>query len=273
MPESKTNDEVEFLQWALPHLKYRWAGFRKPRGQVIKRIRQRIRELSLEGIRDYKTYLRNHPEEWHILDQMCDITISRFFRDRELWKYLKNNLLPEMLKARQDNQIRIWSVGCCNGEEPYSMALLVEEVRETASEPINISILASDRNPHALSRSRTGRYPGGALKEVPSGIKKKHFRPDPDHPNHYLITGEVKDRVVFEYRDISKSLPEDMYDLICCRNLVYTYFSCERQEEFTVKIATLLHPGGFLILGAHENLPATEHFVPENQSLGIYRKK
>lgn len=273
MTKSKSDEEVEFLQWALPRLKYCWTGFRKPRGQVIKRIRQRIRELDLMDTRTYRTYLQTHPEEWPILDLMCDVTISRFFRDRELWNYLKVDLLPEMLKNREYDHIRIWSIGCCNGEEPYSMAIIAEEVQETTSDPIEISILATDRNPHALCRARTGRYPGGALKEVSAGIKKKYFRPDPDHTNHYLIADAVKARVRIEDRDITETLPEEVFDLIFCRNLVYTYFSIERQVEFTEKVATLLRSGGFLIHGAHENLPATEHFIPENRSLGVYRKK
>ena len=73
---------VEFLQWALPQLGLRWAGFRKVRGQVRKRIVRRLRELELTHIAEYRPYLAEHPAEWTVLDACLRISISRFYRDR-----------------------------------------------------------------------------------------------------------------------------------------------------------------------------------------------
>jgi chemotaxis protein methyltransferase CheR len=73
---------VVFLQWALPRLRVRWAGFRKVRRQVCRRVWRRARELGLADLVAYRAYLEEHPEEWALLDSMARITISRFYRDR-----------------------------------------------------------------------------------------------------------------------------------------------------------------------------------------------
>ena len=84
-------DCVEFLQWALPRLRMRWAGFRKVRGQVCKRIGRRLKELGLGDIDAYRSYLDKHSEEWEILDGLCRITISRFHRDRKVFECLRDS--------------------------------------------------------------------------------------------------------------------------------------------------------------------------------------
>ena len=72
---------VAFLQWALPQLQLRWKGFRKVRSQVCKRIYRRMRSLQISSLDAYRLYLQRHPGEWRVLDTLCRITISRFYRD------------------------------------------------------------------------------------------------------------------------------------------------------------------------------------------------
>lgn len=78
------NDEacVDFLQWCLPRLGKRWAGFHKVRSQGCKRIARRMQDLGLRSLDTYRDYLNAHRDEWNHLDAMCRITISRFYRDR-----------------------------------------------------------------------------------------------------------------------------------------------------------------------------------------------
>ena len=145
---------------------YLWSGYRKPRGQVIKRLRHRIEELELQGgIRAYRRYLEDHPEEWEHLDQLCNITISKFFRDRKMWDFLKDELLPKMLQANNE-PFKAWSAGCCNGEEPYSLAIVIRLVKARPGRWKEYTILASDRNRNLLKRAEAGSYPPEALKEL-----------------------------------------------------------------------------------------------------------
>src|SRR5215217_8279593 len=83
--------EVEcaaFLQWALPRLRLRWAGFRRVRRQVCKRLRRRILELRLETLEQYRSQLEIDPHEWAVLDDLCYITISRLYRDKRVFDSL-----------------------------------------------------------------------------------------------------------------------------------------------------------------------------------------
>src|SRR5918999_3370615 len=107
-------DCVSLLQWALPRLGLRWEGFRRPRRQVCRRIQTRIRELGLDGVAAYRTYLEAGPDEWPVLERLCRVTISRFYRDRGVWDVLRAELEPR----------RIWSAGCASGEEAYTAALV-----------------------------------------------------------------------------------------------------------------------------------------------------
>ena len=248
---------------------YRWEGFRKPRGQVIGRIRDRIQELGLSGgYSEYKAYLEEHPEEWSALDRLCDVTISKFFRNRKMWEYLKEHTLPD-LTDKPDNggrPVAAWSIGCCNGEEAYSLAMigerLTEESGETGSGRANrIGTLATDRNSHVLERARAGRYPAGALKELTEKEILRFFHPvndgdESESAEDYRIDDRLKRPVRFERRDIRESMPEETFDLILCRNLVFTYFAEDEQHRFLHRLKSRLRDGGYLVAGANEQLPS-----------------
>ena len=90
----KNTECIAFLQWALPRLALRWRGFRRVRGQVCKRIDHRIRALGLSGPAAYMAYLNDQSSEWAMLDTLCRISISRFYRDRPVFDYLGGTVLP-----------------------------------------------------------------------------------------------------------------------------------------------------------------------------------
>src|SRR5919106_6038837 len=94
---------VAFLQWALPRMGRRWAGYRKVRRQVCRRVRRRAQELGLDGFDAYREHLERHPEEWEALDGLTNVTISRFNRDRGVFEFLARAVGPGA---------RVWSAGC-----------------------------------------------------------------------------------------------------------------------------------------------------------------
>lgn len=252
-----TNKGTSFLQWALPKMGYRWDGFRKPRNQVLSRIRDRIEDLGLSGgFDEYRTYLGDHPEEWETLDKLCDVTISKFFRDRKVWEYLRDEILPEILS---DKPVSIWSVGCCNGEEAYSLAIISEQPAKESGGYVtstDINILATDRNEQVLRRAGKGCYPAGALKELTDEEISTYFRKlDDENEEDYQIEERLKETIEFENRDIQESLPDRTFDLILCRNLVFTYFTEERQAEFLDKLKPRLKERSYLVIGSNETLP------------------
>ena len=106
------DDCVHFLKWALPKLRLSWHGFRKVRGQVCKRVRRRMRALALDSVADYRSYLEACPDEWATLDSYCAISISRFYRDRAVFDFLRDDVLPDLLGnvlARENHRFSVWS--------------------------------------------------------------------------------------------------------------------------------------------------------------------
>jgi chemotaxis protein methyltransferase CheR len=115
-----------FLQWALPQLRLRWAGFRKVRRQVCKRLRRRILELRLETLEQYRSQLEIKPHEWAVLDGLCRVTISRLYRDKRVFDFLGGVILPELARTAslQSRPVWCWCAGCASGEEVYTLKIL-----------------------------------------------------------------------------------------------------------------------------------------------------
>ena len=124
-----------FLQWALPRLRLRWAGLRKVRSQVCKRLRRRMDELRLETLEQYRRRLKATPDEWAVIDDLCYITISRLYRDKRVFDFLGGVILPELARTAvlHSRPVRCWCAGCASGEEVYSLKILYDlEVQSKA---------------------------------------------------------------------------------------------------------------------------------------------
>lgn len=270
---SKTANDTVFLQWALPRMGYRWEGFRKPRQQVVKRIENRMRELELRGgFDEYKQYLKQHPEEWKALDRLCDVTISKFFRDRKVWDFLRDHILDKLLLSDGPDSVSIWSAGCCNGEEPYSIAIIIEQLSRRNLPANTVSILATDRNQEVLERAKEGRYPAGSLKELTDKEIGRFLHRVEDDEDDYIIRKELSRRVVFEWRDIRNSLPEGTFDLVFCRNLVFTYFEKEEQLRFLERLESHIAGNGYLVTGSNETVPKVEWLKTVTDTHPVYQK-
>jgi chemotaxis protein methyltransferase CheR len=249
----KDADCTAFLQRALPRLGMHWPGFRRVRSQVCKRLRRRMAELELRDVAAYRALLETHPEEWTRLDGLSRISISRFYRDQGVWRTLEREILPRLAdraRARGETRLRIWSAGCASGEEPCTLALLFAfshgGLTECAPE-----ILAPDSDPHLLDRARRACYPATSLRDVPERWRAAF---DPFGEEHCL-RADYRRPVRFLEQDIRHAFPEGRFDLILCRNLVFTYFETSLQAEIAKRLAARLTPGGYLLLGIHESLP------------------
>ena len=96
---------------------------------ILRRLGRRMAATDCESLEEYSAYLEEHPEEYRQLINAFLIKVTEFFRDPDLFDYLKEEILPELIEeAREgENQLRIWSAGCATGEEAYSLAILVSE--------------------------------------------------------------------------------------------------------------------------------------------------
>jgi chemotaxis protein methyltransferase CheR len=264
----KDRDCTEFLRWALPRLGMRWAGFRRVRGQVCKRLGRRIAGLGLRDLADYRVLLETHPGEWTRLDGLCRISISRFYRDQGVWRTPEREILPDLTeraRARGETRVRIWSAGCASGEEPYTLALLF--AFGAALGGCRPQILATDADPRLLERARRACYPESSLRDVPARWRTafEHFGEE------YCLGAEYRGPVRFVQQDVRQALPEGCFDLILCRNLVFTYFETALQAAIARRLAERLETGGMLLLGIHEALPESIPTLVQERSW-LYRK-
>lgn len=263
---------VAFLQWALPKLQMRWPGFRKVRRQVCKRVVRRLTSLELLCITAYRAYLKTHPEEWLHLDELCWISISRFYRDRAVFDYLAKHVLPRIAEAavvQGAARIRAWSAGCCAGEEPYTLMLLWRLLLQPRFPALELEILATDIDREQLDRAQAAGYPRGSLKDLPAAWIEDAFE---GREGRVYLRPEFQTGVEFRQQDIRRELPDGPFDLVLCRNLVFTYFEEALQAEITGLLHERIVPGGVLVLGRHEVLPAgTIGFHELETGLHIYR--
>lgn len=264
---------VAFLQWALPRLHLRWPGYRKVRRQVCKRIARRLAELNLPDLAGYRDWLDTHPDEWPILDRLCWISISRFYRDRAVFQFLEQAVLPDLAGqalARGEQELRCWSAGCASGEEPYTLAILWHLRLAPRFPALCLRVLATDADARAIERARQGCYPAKSLKDLPEEWNRAAFARSAEG---FCLKPEYRDRVAFQPEDIRTTMPAGPFHLILCRNLAFTYFDEAAQRTALREIAERLAPGGALLIGKSEHLPdANAAMEPWNKPLGFYRK-
>ncbi len=263
---------VRFLQWALPRMGFRWAGFRRVRRQVRRRLKRRLLELGLSDPGQYRSYLGQHAEEWRRLEELCRITISRFFRDRRVFQELSRRVLPRLARQaieQREPRLRIWSAGCGAGEEPYSLAILQRRGPSEALRRVDLEILGTDADDHQLERAEIGEYRASSLREVPADWRREAF--ERVGTDLFRLRAPCRKGVVFARQDLRRQAPAGVFHLILCRNLAFTYFAEEEQKWLLGRLLERLRLPGFLVIGSHEKLPELEQPLPTAEGRGIFR--
>lgn len=262
---------MTLLQWAAPQLGLRWAGYRNVRAQVFKRIRRRMAQLGLGEAAAYRARLAAQPEEWAVLEGLCVVTISRFYRDHSVWDALRDVVLPaaaEAAIAAGDEELRMWSLGCASGEEPYTLSIAWTLDLAHRYPGLRLRVLATDVHEHVLHRARAGEYAAGTLRELPAGWADQAFE---RHGERFCLRPHLRAAVETRRMDVRRALPNETFRVILCRNLAFTYFAEPLQQETLAHLGTRLSDGGALVIGRHEQLPPTTQLEPWIAALGIHR--
>jgi len=231
-----------------------------------------MRVLGFSDLDAYRAHLSAHEAEWATLDGLCQIPISRFWRDREVFDFLVAEVLPTLAAAaleRGQTKVRVWSAGCASGEEPYSLRLAWRLVAEGEFPSVGISIIATDANEAMLARAEAGRYRQSSLHDLPPELVDRAFGRTGDL---HQIRPELRRDIVFLRQDIRSKMPEGPFDLILCRNLIFTYFDDAAQSGLLAEICARLRPGAALVIGSRETLPQPhQDLAPWNGPAPIYR--
>ncbi len=239
---------------------------------LSRRIQRRTALHHLTGVHDYVRFVRENPSEGELLFQELLIGVTRFFRDAEVWDYLRSELLPAMLTAKADGEtVRAWVTACSTGEEAYSLAIAFHEAREatSAARPRDVQIFATDLDPDAITRARGGVYPLNISADVPPALLARYFVKE---ERGYRVVNEVRDMVIFARQNIVMDPPFTKLDLITCRNLLI-YMTAELQRKVIPLLHYSLHPDGVLLLGSAETIGnATDLFASISDKARLYRR-
>jgi len=236
---------------------------------IKRRIAARIRNLGYRQIEDYIELLHNNDVEQEQLLEALTIHVSQFFRNPSTFSVLEETILPELLQSRRGiGEIRVWSVGCAGGEEPYSIALLLDELCRPTDK---VSILGTDVSADILKKARSGLYETHRLVEVPNPVLAKYFIQE---GVRYRLDGRILNKVRFFRHNILQDRPFPRMDLILCRNMLI-YFSRMEQERILRILANALAPEGLLVLGRAETMvnESRELFTCVDPVERIYRKR
>ena len=216
---------------------------------IRRRLAARMRASGSPDAEDYISLLRADVQEQEYLLAALSVHVSQFFRNMSLFNMLEKSIVPQLLeRARQErSKLRIWSVGCAYGEEPYSLALLF---RKHLEQKDLLSIIATDLSSEALRQARQGCFPADRINQVPTDMVREFFV---EKERKYQLDEKIRQMVQFFRHDILTDQPFYRAELILCRNLLI-YFSREQQKQILEKLAEALLPGGYLVLGRAETL-------------------
>lgn len=195
-------------------------------------------------------------KELQLLANHLTIGETYFFRDARTFQYLADKMLPAIIRERRggEQRLRLWSAGCCTGEEAYSLAILVTQLLPDLKK-WQVTVLATDVNAKFLKHGITGVYGEWSFREVAAGVKEKYFTPV--GPGRYQILPEVQDLVSFAHlnlvEDIYPSLATDTnaMDVVLCRN-VLMYFTPLQISKVIERIRLCLVVGGALCVSPTE---------------------
>ncbi len=263
----------ESLQGLLDHLREEigidFKSYKMP--TIMRRLQRRLIATGTSTLTTYLRYLRLHPTEYQRLVSSFLIKVTEFFRNGELFDYLRDELIPELVRHAQSHgqTIRIWSAGCATGEEAYSLAILLAEHLGEELEQYTIRIFATDLDGDAVAFARRGVYSAASLAQMPEELLARYFVAIEDE---YVVDKRIRSLLIFGQHDLGQRSPFPHIDLTLCRN-VLIYFTPELQKRALRLFAYSLRQGGYLILGKSETTnPLPEFFTPVDQHLKVYRR-
>jgi chemotaxis protein methyltransferase CheR len=222
---------------------------------IQKRLSPRARELNFDSFQKYFYFLQYDPRAEAEFDQIFDLVTTNetyFFREPAQLQAFTEEIVPELLARKPARKIRIWSAGCSSGEEPYSIAMLLQEAGwyDRAS----FEIFASDISQQVLGKARKGQYRENAFRATNPALREKYFTREAD--GSWRIHDEIRNRVSFgrlNLYDESRVSLLGHLDVVFCRNVII-YFDDASKKVVVNNFYQRLDEGGYLLLGHSESL-------------------
>jgi two-component system CheB/CheR fusion protein len=240
------------------------------RSTLERRINRRMRQVSVANYDDYLDYIGRNPLELNALLNSVLINITEFFRDPQAWEYIRQKVLPQLLRAcKPGDSFRAWCAGCASGEEVYTLGILLAEHFGESLGGYDIRIYATDIDEEALNLARRAEYPAEKLQRVRPEWRGKYFQ---QGRSYYRVAHDIRRMAIFGRSNLTSDAPISHVNLIVCRN-VLIYFSAEAQRHIVSRLHYALEKNGVVFFGkAESQLTNSRLFVPINSRWRMFRR-
>ncbi|MBI1339044.1 chemotaxis protein CheR [bacterium] len=237
---------------------------------IDSRLGPLARREGLPSIDDLVQVLRSRREE-RLMAQVVDAMTTNetfFFRDKTPFDHLKEEVLPKLSQARRGGRIRIWCAACSTGQEPYSIAMMLDQSPAIASGTV-VEIVATDISDRTLEKARSGLYTQFEVQRgLPIQMLMQYFT---QADEQWRIAERLRSRVSFRKLNLLESFAAlGKFDVVLCRN-VLIYFDQPTKTDILNRVAAQLAPDGYLMLGAAETvIGVTTMFEASRERRGLY---
>jgi chemotaxis protein methyltransferase CheR len=249
--------DPENMDMIILHLQREGLSVSDAVSSLVYSLHLRMKEKKSTTYKEYFSCLKE-AEELEFFREKLSINVTSFFRDPTVFDSLLVFLriyIDEIINRSEKSKLKIWSAGCANGSEPYSIAILLHEALKHHHSRYTIKIHATDINKDVLEIAKAGNYPNSIVNEVPTILLNQYFS---QSVSNYHVSNKIKKYINFSHLDLlSDSLPFKNFDMISCR-YVLMYLTKAQQIQLLKKFHELLLPGGLLLLGITDPMPLSE---------------
>lgn len=221
---------------------------------VVGRLHQVLMQGGFGSFTDYLAHLNSEPSGSAIMTLIDRITTNHtfFMREADHFDYFRDNVLPWLVTTARDRDLRIWSAACSSGEEPYTLAMILDEFFGPEKTLWDARVLATDISEHALSIARKGVYSNERVAPLPMHWRSKYFAPH--GATSSVLVDRIRSQVIYRKFNLMSPLPfRRRFHVIFCRN-VMIYFDNPTKAELVNRLYDHLEQGGYLFIGHSESL-------------------
>ncbi len=248
--------EQEFKQFACYIKSHYGIHLKSEKKTLIEgRLGSVIASMNMDSLTDYLEYVKSDcsGQAASIMLDRITTNYTFFMREPAHFQFFKQMVLPRLADTVRDKDLRIWSAACATGEEPYSLAMLIDEFFGVHKSEWDTTLLATDLSQGALATAKAGIYSNDHIADLPGAWRKKYF--NAYDTERSILSEQIRKEVIFSNLNLmTPKFPfrKNMH-VIFCRN-VMIYFDSETKEKLIQRLYDITEPGGFLFIGHSEGL-------------------
>ncbi|MEO0443597.1 MAG: EAL domain-containing protein, partial [Pseudomonadota bacterium] len=266
LDRSETDELKTILNIVKDQTGYNFYSYRE--STIKRRIARRMSICGIADIHDYKSFIVDNKEELDTFVRDAFIIVSEFYRDTKEFDVLQKHLQKILDTHRIDQQFRVWVPGCASGEEAYTIAMMIEDLKKTGAYNFDIKVMATDISADAIADARQGVFDIDKITNLPEAWKKTYCEVKGDT---ITVKSNIREKILFSVHNIFVDPPFSKINLISCRNLLI-YFNKNLQKKIIELFHFSLQRQGLLFLGPSEAIREKELFDAVDASVKLYSR-